>query len=199
LIAFNFTHDGVSVPVVGVAIDSGYKTQQVYNYCRKKDSRIIAVKGERARNKPVLGKPTEQDLNWKGKRIPKGVKLWPVGTDTAKATLYGRLKNNTVPGPGCYHWYESVTDEYFMQLTAEKMETHIKGGFPYLEWVKTRDRNDALDAEIYAYAAAIRAGLLWLGNPRDPKQPTAIQTPYKKKPKISIISTFLERQKGPVL
>ncbi len=195
LIAFNFTRDGVSIPVVGVAIDSGYKTQQVYNYCRKKDSRIIAVKGERARNKPVLGKPTEQDLNWKGKHIPKGVKLWPVGTDTAKSTLYGRLKTNTMPGPGCYHWYESVTDEYFMQLTAEKMETHIKGGFPYLEWVKTRDRNDALDAEIYAYAAAIRAGLLWLGNP---KRPTAIQTPNKKKPKISIISTFLERQKGTV-
>jgi len=196
LIAFNFMRDDACIPVVGVAIDSGYKTQQVYNYCRKKDSRIFAVKGERARNKPVLGKPSVQDLNWKGKLIPKGVKLWPVGTDTAKSTLYGRLKNITTPGPCCYHWYESVTDEYFLQLTAEKIETHIKGGFPYLEWVKTRDRNDALDAEIYAYAAAIRAGLLWLGNPKNPKKTTDNRAPCKKKPKISIISAFMERQKG---
>ena len=196
LIAFNFMRDDASIPVVGVAIDSGYKTQQVYNYCRKKDSRIFAVKGERARNKPVLGKPSLQDLNWKGKLIPKGVKLWPVGTDTAKSTLYGRLKNITTPGPCCYHWYESVTDEYFLQLTAEKIETHIKGGFPYLEWVKTRDRNDALDAEIYAYAAAIRAGLLWLGNPKNPKKPAASQAPTKRKKKVTVISSFMERQKG---
>ena len=196
LIAFNFTRDDANIPVVGVAIDSGYKTQQVYNYCRKKDSRVFAVKGERARNKPVLGKPSLQDLNWKGKLIPKGVKLWPVGTDTAKSTLYGRLKNITTPGPCCYHWYESVTDEYFLQLTAEKIETHIKGGFPYLEWVKTRDRNDALDAEIYAYAAAIRAGLLWLGNPQNPKKSAASQAPTKRKKKVTVISSFMERQKG---
>ncbi len=107
LMAYNFVSDeGVHIPVVGAAIDSGYKTQQVYSYCRKRGSRIFAIKGERARNKPVLGKPTVQDLNWKGKHIPKGVKLWPVGTDTAKSTLYGRLKNNTTPGPCCYHWYE---------------------------------------------------------------------------------------------
>jgi phage terminase large subunit GpA-like protein len=172
------------------------KHNSVYNYCRKKDSRIFAVKGERARNKPVLGKPSLQDLNWKGKHIPKGVKLWPVGTDTAKSTLYGRLKNITTPGPCCYHWYQSVTDEYFLQLSAEKIETHIKGGFPYLEWVKTRDRNDALDAEIYAYAAAIRAGLLWLGNPQNPKKSAASQAPTKRKKKVTVISSFMERQKG---
>ena len=194
LIAFNFMRDGTSIPVLGIAIDSGYKTQQVYHYCRNRDSRVFAIKGERARNKPVLGKPTEQDLNWKGKRIPKGVKLWPVGTDTAKSTLYGRLKNNTTPGPCCYHWYESVTDEYFLQLTAEKIETHIKGGFPYLEWVKTRDRNDALDAEIYAYAAAIRAGLLWLGDSKNPKKTAASQAPSKKKNKVTVKSCFMNNE-----
>jgi phage terminase large subunit GpA-like protein len=191
LIAYNFMCDDAVISVAGVAIDSGYKTQQVYSYCRKKDSRVFAVKGERARNKPVLGKPSEQDLNWRGKQIPRGVKLWPVGTDTAKSTLYGRLKNNKVPGPCCYHWYECVTDEYFMQLTAEKMETHIKGGFPYLEWVKTRDRNDALDAEIYAYAAAIRAGLLWLGRSKS----TTPGLPTMPRKKISVICSYLERQK----
>jgi len=187
LINFNFTREGDSIPVAGVAIDSGYKTQQVYSFCRKRNSRVFAVKGERARNRPVLGKPSEVDLNWKGKRIPKGVKLWAVGTDTAKSTFYSRLKNNTTPGPCCYHWYTGLPDEYFLQITAEKIETHIKGGYPCLEWVKTRDRNDALDAEIYAYAAAIRAGILWLG--RSPK--TSENTPQKKKQKLQITSSFL--------
>jgi phage terminase large subunit GpA-like protein len=190
LIDFNFMRDSVSIPVAGVAVDSGYKTQQAYNYCRRKDSRIFAVKGERARNKPVLGRPTEQDMNWKGKQIPKGVKLWPVGTDTAKSTFYGRLKNNITPGPCCYHWYVGLPDEYFLQITAEKIQTHIKGGFPYLEWVKTRDRNDALDAEIYAYAAAIRAGLLWLG--ATPNKTGSEKAAPKKKPKIIIKSSFMD-------
>ena len=86
----------------------------------------------------------------------------------------------------------------FCSLLQKKLETHIKAGFPYLEWVKTRDRNDVLDAEIYAYAAAIRAGLLWLGNPKNPEKPAATRAPYKKKPKISIKSSFMERQKGTI-
>lgn len=185
LINFNFMRDGEYIPVVGVAIDSGFKTQTVYNFCRRRHTRVFAVKGESSKNKPVLGKPKDVDIDWKGRRVPKGVKLWPIGTDTAKSTFYSRLKNNTTPGPCCYHWYLGLPDEYFLQITAEKIETHIRGGYPSLEWVKTRERNDALDAEIYAYAAAIRAGVLWLGKTKNEF------APQKKKKTIQISSSFL--------
>jgi len=184
LINYNFTRNGESIPVVGIAIDSGFKTQQVYAFCRQRSGRVFAVKGERARNKPVLGKPSEVDLNWKGRRIPKGVKLWAIGTDVGKSTFYSRLKSNTTKGPCCYHWYIGLPDEYFLQITAEKIETHIRNGYPVLEWVKTRDRNDALDAEIYAYAAAIRSGVLWLGKP-------VKETARKKKANVKVTSSFL--------
>jgi phage terminase large subunit GpA-like protein len=188
LINYNYTRDDEYIPVVGVAIDSGYKTQKVYNFCRRRNTRVFAIKGERARNKPVLGRPNDVDIDWKGRRIPKGVKLWPIGTDTAKSTFYSRLKNNTTPGPCCYHWYLGLTDEYFLQITSEKIETHIRGGYPSLEWVKTRDRNDALDAEVYAYAAAIRAGILWLG-----KSSKIEPFPQKKKKRLQITSSFLAK------
>ena len=43
--------------------------------------------------------------------------------------------------------------EWFHQLTAERLITRFVRGFPVREWKKTRDRNEALDCRVYAYAA----------------------------------------------
>ncbi len=189
---YNFSRDEERIPVSGVAIDSGFKTQQVYAYCRKRDSRFFPIKGERTKNKPILGRPSEVDIDWKGQKISKGIKLWPIGTDIAKSTFFSRLKSNTTAGKGCYHWYTGLPDEYFLQITAEKMETSIKDGFPVMDWIKTRDRNDALDAEIYAYAAAIRAGLSWIKDPGK-KQEDIQNCVFKKKKRqaLTIKSSLL--------
>jgi len=73
-------------------------------------------------------------------------------------------------------------------VTAEKIETRIKDGFPIMEWVKVRERNEALDIEVYAYAAAIRAGLVWMKSENDD---TA--KPQPKKPGIIVKSSFMNR------
>lgn len=93
-----------------------------------------------------------------GAKIPGGVQLWPIGADTAKATIYSRLKMSE-PGPGYYHFPIGVDEEYFIQLTAEKLVTRYVKGYPRLEWVKVGPRNEALDCEVYCLAAAIRAGM----------------------------------------
>jgi phage terminase large subunit GpA-like protein len=104
-------------------------------------------------NKPVLGKPTKQDINIRKQTIKRGAELWPVGTDTAKSTIYGRLKREG-SGPGSYHWPLGLNDDYWSQLTAEKQVTRMLNGFPKRIWVKKdSDRNEALDCEVYAYAA----------------------------------------------
>ena len=41
---------------------------------------------------PIKGRGSMVDVNDKGKIIRKGVKLWHVGTDTAKDLFFGRLK-----------------------------------------------------------------------------------------------------------
>jgi len=156
----SYQHEsGAALNILSCGVDTGgHRTQAVYNYCRQRSPIVFALKGANQANKPVIGKPTQQDVNYLGTKIENGVQLWPIGTDTAKKTIYSRLKM-TEQGPGYCHFYIGITDEYFNQLTAEKLITRHKKGFPVQEWVKVNDRNEALDCEVYAYAAAIRAGM----------------------------------------
>ena len=51
------------------------------------------------------------------------------------------------------HFPKSLPEDFFKQLTAEKAITKFTKGFPKREWVKTSDRNEALDMFVYAIAA----------------------------------------------
>ena len=158
-----FQHaSGAQLTVAACAIDTGgHHTQQVYAYVRAHHhANVLAVKGSSARGKAVLSKPTDIDVTWRGQRIPRGVKLWLVGTDIAKGVIYGRLRM-TAPGPGYIHLPKALagTDE-FDQLTAERLVTKYVKGHARMEWVKPNGRrNEALDCAVYAYAAAIWAGI----------------------------------------
>ena len=56
-------------------------------------------------------------------------------------------------GPGYIHFPRDVDDEWFKQLTAEKLMTkHVKG-IPTRVWKQIRARNEALDCAVYAFAA----------------------------------------------
>lgn len=153
---------GAELTIIYAAVDSGgHHTQEVYNYCRTRTTKAFPVKGASISNKPILGRPSKQDVNYRGAKIKSGIDLWPVGTDTAKSQIYGRLRMAT-SGPGCMHFYIGLPDEYFTQLTAEKLVTrYTASGYPKSEWVNVAEdkRNEALDCEVYALAAAHRAGL----------------------------------------
>jgi len=57
-------------------------------------------------------------------------------------------------GPGYLHLPGWVDAEYLAQLTAEKaIRKYVKGRGAVREWVKLRERNEALDLEVYALAA----------------------------------------------
>ena len=154
--------DGSEMHIVSTAVDSGgHHAQDVYAFTRRKAPNVIAIKGASRINQPIIGRPSTVDVSWQGKMIPNGCQLWPVGSDTTKGIIYTRLKI-TEAGPGCYHWPIGTTDEYFIQLTAEKLITKYVKGFPRLEWVMAGPRNEALDCEVYAYAAAVRAGIAYM-------------------------------------
>lgn len=155
-----FQHaSGQDLQIVSAAIDSGgHHAQEVYDFARRKFPKVFAIKGSSLSNRPVVGHPSTVDVTWQGQKIPNGVQLWPIGTDTAKSTIFGRLKI-TEPGPGFLHFPIGIDDQYFVQLTAEKLITKYVKGFPKLEWVMTGPRNEALDCEVYCYAAALRIGM----------------------------------------
>jgi phage terminase large subunit GpA-like protein len=141
-----------------VAIDSGgHHTAEVYQYARERQNLgVIAIKGMSTKNKPPIGKASKVDLNANGKTLKKGAQVFPVGSDTIKSLLFGRLKHND-PGPGYLHFYPTVENDYFEELTAEKQIMRFRNGFPERIWVKKSSaRNEALDELVYAYAALNR-------------------------------------------
>jgi phage terminase large subunit GpA-like protein len=152
--------DGSILLVQCTGLDTGYHTHEVYKYVR---SKLIlhptALKGASTPRKPIIGRPTKQDVNYRGQTIKHGVDLWPVGTDTAKSLIYTRLTIKQ-PGPGMMHFPQGLDDDYYLQLTSEKKVIKYKDGFPSYNWVlPSGARNEALDCEVYALAAALRIGL----------------------------------------
>jgi len=132
--------------VRATCIDSGgHNTQAVYKYVHPREGkRIFAIKGVGGEGKPIVGKPSKNNI---GK-----IKLFPVGVDTAKLLLFSRFKIQD-HGAGYCHFPVGREDEYFKQLTAEKIATRYHKGFARREFVKTRTRNEALDVRVYAMAA----------------------------------------------
>lgn len=143
------------MPISATCIDSGgHFTHEVYAFAREhRAHHVMAIKGQSQKNKPIIGRPTKVDLNVKRHTLKNGAEVWPVGTDTAKSTIYSRLKLNE-PGAGFIHFHADLEPEYFQQLTAERLQTRYLRGFPVREWVKKPGaRNEALDTFVYSLAA----------------------------------------------
>ncbi len=152
---------GKPAPLLAGFIDSGgHAAQAVYTYARAhQHAHVFAIKGGSVAGRAILGKPSDQDVNWQGQRVKRGVKLWIIGTDTAKGEIYGRLRIGE-PGPGYVHLSRHLPAEVFEQLTAERLVTKYVKGRARLEWMKPNGkRNEALDCAVYALAAAHYVGI----------------------------------------
>ncbi|OGP10453.1 MAG: phage tail protein [Deltaproteobacteria bacterium GWA2_45_12] len=156
---------GGALPIRMMAIDSGYNTQIVYNQVRKHPiNRVIAVKGSDF-SQMVISSPSTVDVDFKGRKIRRGVKVWTVGSGIVKTELYGwlRLDKPTTEGEpylAGYCHFPEYDEHYFKMLTAEQMVVRVtKSGGRRYEWEKIRERNEALDCRIYARAAAALSGL----------------------------------------
>ena len=106
--------DGRQLGIKATAIDSGgHHTQSVYKFCKPRiGRRIFAIKGVGGEGKPMVGKPSTNN-NLK-------CKLFSIGVDTIKEVVYSRLKIKD-EGAGYCHFPADYSDEYFKQLTAEKV------------------------------------------------------------------------------
>jgi phage terminase large subunit GpA-like protein len=149
---------GRKLRVSATFIDSGgHHTEAVYRFTKTRNiRRVFACKGSSEYAQPILGKFTLNNTY--------RVKLFTLGTDTAKDRIFSRLRIPT-PGAGYVHLPEWADEEYLEQLTAEKAITKYKRGRGMVrEYVKTRARNEALDLEVYALAALYVLGAQTLRN-----------------------------------
>lgn len=152
---------GGAIGLSAISIDSSDQTQAVYNWVRTAQVRLPglrAIKGDNSDNRPIFGASSLQEVNWRGRKWPRGIKLWLVGVDSAKDYLLGQLAID-VAGPGCLHFSADLPREWFEQLTAEQRILIRKNGAEAYRWVKRRPRNEVLDCRNYALHAAMALGL----------------------------------------
>jgi phage terminase large subunit GpA-like protein len=167
---------GHRLPIAMAAIDSGdgMTTAEVYSFVRRAGAgRAIAVKGQDGL-RAAIGQPAATEVRRNGRKLG-GLKVWPVGSSFLKGETYGWLKlerpteesGDPFP-PGYVHLpVHAAGEEFCRQLTAEQLVTRAgRNGFRRLEWVKTRERNEALDCRVYARAAAAALGMDGWGDGR---------------------------------
>lgn len=178
VIAKEFTCElGGTMPIKMSAIDSGFNTQHVYNFCRKYQiNRVVPIKGSDNLS-VMIGHPRAVDVKTSGKTIRRGIKLFSIGVSLLKAELYSWLKFAAPiagePHPPGFCHFPQYGEDYFKELTAERlMIKKNRRGFSQTEWIKERERNEALDCRIYARAAASLVGL-------DRKKPGGTAPPQK--------------------
>lgn len=147
--------NGTPMHISATAVDTGGNhTHQAYAFCRAHQGRRIhAIKGDSLEGRPIKSRSSLQDVNWAGRTIKRGVKLWLVGTDTAKDLFFGRLKIER-PGPGYVHFSRHLPPEWFRGLTSEVRRTLRTSRGEVQRWVKVHARNEALDTTVYALFAS---------------------------------------------
>jgi len=150
--------NGSEIAICKMAVDSGYNTTEVHDFCRQRPGLAIPIKGQPSLGLPV-SPPKQIDYSRNGKKIGR-LKQWNVGVNKLKAELYSWLniepisdKENNIIYPPCYCHFPQYAQNYFEGLTAEQ----------WIEkrqlWVKKYERNEPLDCRIYARAASVVMGL----------------------------------------
>jgi phage terminase large subunit GpA-like protein len=151
-----FLHpSGMEFAVAYGLVDMGHKADRVLAFCKKmisfgKDIYPCKGKGNTGGNQPPIV-PYRPSLN-NELRIPH----WNVGTNATKSLIYDRIPI-TLGLPRSMHFDPKLgyDEEYFTQLTAEKIVTRYSYGKPYRLFEKPHSstRNEALDVRVYATAA----------------------------------------------
>lgn len=150
------TEDGRTLRVQATCVDTGgHNTQAAYAYCKPRlPRRIYAIKGGNQPGQPVWPKRAS-------KKNKLQVHLFTVGVHAAKDVVVARLKQKNI-GPGYCHFPKDRDEEYFKQLTAERVITKYVKGFPVRTYVKDSGvRNEAFDCRVYAYAAVVSLNVKW--------------------------------------
>jgi phage terminase large subunit GpA-like protein len=143
-----------------LAIDGNAYTKDVFAWAKGYSwTRVIVVRGAKSDMAPPLAlTKTERKPDGQVRKTQK--RFYNVGVSSLKGALYEVLRRADPLVRGFCGYPRGLDDEFFRQLTAEKRETKVdkKSGFPRAFWRKDHDRNEVLDTEMYAEAAAIRCG-----------------------------------------
>lgn len=119
----------------GVVLDSAYNTDTVYRSCfRVPHRRRIVVKGMAGWQHPIVKLPVSR-----AKSVDGSQPLFIVGVDQAKLLVAQRLMKGRV------HFADTLPEEVYPELTAERLVRLRSSGRWVLRWKQDRERNEAFD------------------------------------------------------
>lgn len=145
-----------AVPLLLACVDTGYETDTVYAFCKKWRPLARPIKGKRVIDTGEAWTMTPVERDRSGKRKRFGLKLWNLNTHWFKTKLFRLIR--TQPGsPGEWHIYRTATQDYCEQVASEQLKRKPNGDV-FWDLKPGKRRNDFLDAECYALAAAEMRG-----------------------------------------
>ena len=145
-----------TLPVYMTCIDSGYRTDEVYHFCRHWRDRAKAIKGQDEITDGRFYRASKIDINSRtGSIIKSGLVLWNLNVSQYKDKI-SRLV--ATKDPNKWHLFKDPSDDYLSQFTSEHkvLVRNRNTGKAKEVWQKKRSSvaNHYLDAEVYAVAAA---------------------------------------------
>lgn len=176
-IAFPYLN-GDRVRVRMACIDSGYRTDEVYQFTSKWRDVARPVKGQQTLS-GIPYRAVRIERNLRGDPFEGAMSLFHVDTTWAKDKL-SRLVHAAPGTPGAWWLHRDPAEEYLAQVSAEHkviVRDKTKGGVKE-EWVLKPGSyaNHFLDAEVYALTAAEMIGVPLDRSEEEVEQ--ALQAPF---------------------
>jgi phage terminase large subunit GpA-like protein len=155
------TELGLRVKLDALAIDGGAYTDDVWSWAKTHPwSRVIIVKGGSTQNGPLM-LPMKFERRNDGKAKRRQKRAFMLNVSMMKGQFYTWVRNEDPLERGYCQFATGLGDEFYRQVTAEvRVLTRQRSGVVTASWnlVEPTRRNEALDTELYAEAAARRKG-----------------------------------------
>lgn len=166
---------GESRQVMKAGIDSGFRTDEVYQFCSRFPEVCIPVKG--SSNHSTMAAPYTMTSLEKG--VVGGLKLYVLNTDYWKDFIFARMIR-PAEEDGTIHLYKECPQEYSDHLRSEEKQEirNVKTGAVTVQWkpLTSHPVNHLLDTCTYNAAVADIAGVKYLVEPADYEEAEEVET-----------------------
>ena len=161
--------------VMKAGIDSGFRTDEVYQFCSRFPEVCIPVKG--SSNHSTMAAPYTMTSLEKG--VVGGLKLYVLNTDYWKDFIFARMIR-PIDEDGTIHLYKKCPQEYSDHLRSEEKQEirNVKTGAVTVQWkpLTSHPVNHLLDTCTYNAAVADIAGVKYLVEPADYEETEEVET-----------------------
>lgn len=155
------TELGLRLGIDAMAIDGGAYTDDVWSWAKTHPwSRVIIVKGASSENGPLMV-PMKFERRKDGRAKRRQKRAWMLNVSMMKGQFYSWVRQADPDERGYCQFARGLGDQYYMEITSEvRVLTRQRSGTVTAKWelVEPTRRNEALDTELYAEAAARQKG-----------------------------------------